>query len=301
MGFARVECPRPHPEVSQRLGRRHKTVPHRARQMMLVVRRWLPGVEITVIGDQTLQCPRTGEEPVPAGACAWWPRCGWMRPCMCQLPRAGLAPTGVRGCKGEHLPPLAQVLKDAQTTWQRVRVRWYNGRRRELDVTSGTAVWDRMGQPVLPIRWVLVRDPKGRLEPRAYFSTCPNDRPRAVVQQCIKRWTIETTFEESRTHLGLETQRQWSDRAIERTTPCLFGLYSVVALLAHALHPDGKIPIQRTAWYDKSQATFAEVLAVVRRHLWGDLSYSTSAHAPDLVGIPRSELSRLVQAVCYAH
>ena len=119
---------------------------------------------------------------------------------------------------------------------------------------------------MLPIRWVLVRDPAGRLEPRAYFSTCPNDQPRVVVQQFIKRWTIETTVEESRSHLGLETQRQWSDRAIERTTPCLFGLYSVVALLAHALHPDGQIPLQRTAWYNKSQATFADVLAAVRRH-----------------------------------
>ena len=175
-----------------------------------------------------------------------------------------------------------------------------NGRR-ELDVTSGTGVWDRMGQPVLPIRWVLVRDPQGRLVPRAYFSTCTSDRPRAVVQRFIKRWTIDTTCEESRTHLGLETQRQWSDRAIERTTPCLFGLDSVVPLLAHALYPDGKIPVQRAAWYPKSHATFADVLAVVRWHLWSDLSSSTSTHAPDLVGIPRSELSRLVQAVCYAH
>jgi hypothetical protein len=154
---------------------------------------------------------------------------------------------------------------------------------------------------VLPIRWVLVRDPKGRLDPRAYFSTCTHDQPRAVVHQCIKRWTIETTCEESRAHLGLETQRQWSDRAIERTTPCLLGLYSVVALLAHALHPDGKRAVQGAAWYPKAHATFADVLAVVRPHLWGDLSCSTSAHAPDLVGIPRSELSRLVQAVCDSH
>ena len=158
-----------------------------------------------------------------------------------------------------------------------------------------------MGQPVRPLRWGLVRAPTGRLDPRASCSTCTSDRPRAVVQQFIKRWTIDTTVEESRTHLGLETQRQWSDRAIERTTPWLFGLYSVVALLAHARHPDGKVPIQRAAWYPKSHATFAEVLAVVRRHLWGDFRYSTSAHAPDLVGIPRAELSRLVQAVCYSH
>jgi hypothetical protein len=295
-----LSVPAPTPEVSQRLGRRHKTVPHWARQMILVVRRWLPGGEITVIGDQTYSVHELG------GACARW-GVRLMAPLRMDAALHVPAPPrqpGTNGrprVKGERLPQLGQVLKDVHTPWQRIRVRWYNGRRRELDVTSGTAVWYRIGQPVLPIRWVLVRDPNGRLEPRAYFSTCPNDRPRAVVQQFIKRWSIETTFEESRIHLGLETQRQWSDRAIERTTPCLFGLYSVVALLAHALHPDGKIPMQRTAWYDKPQATFADVLAAVRRHLWGGFSYSTSAHAPDLVGIPRSELSRLVQAVCYAH
>jgi hypothetical protein len=194
-----------------------------------------------------------------------------------------------------------QVLQAAQTPWQRVRVRWYNGRRRELDVTSGTAVWSRMGQPVLPIRWVLVRDPSGRLVPRAYFSTRPQDQPRAIVQQFMQRWPIDTTFEESRAHLGLETPRQWSDGAIERTTPCLFGRYSVVAPLANALPLDGKVPLQRTAWYAKSHATFAEVLAAVRQHSWGTFSYSTSSHAPDLVRSPRSDRLRLAQAACDSH
>lgn len=112
---------------------------------------------------------------------------------------------------------------------------------------------------------------------------------------------METTFEESRTHLGLATPRQCSDRALERTTPCLFGLYSMVALLANARHPDGKGPVQRTAWYAKSHATCADVLAAVRQHLWGTLSYSPSSHAPDLVSIPRSDRLRLAQAVCYTH
>jgi DDE superfamily endonuclease len=228
-----LSVPAPTPEVSRRLGRRHKTVPRRARQMMLVVRRWSPGMEMPVIGDHSYSvhglgqaCARRGVRlvaPLRMGAALYVPAAP-RRPGTNGRPRV----------KGERLPQLAQVLKGAQTPWQRIRVRWYNGRRRELDVTSGAAVWYRMGQPVLPLRWVLVRDPKGRLDPRVYFSTCTNDRPRAVVHQFIKRWTMETTFEESRTHLGLETQRQWSDRASERTTPCLFGLYAVVALLAHA-------------------------------------------------------------------
>ena len=114
----------------------------------------------------------------------------------------------------------------------------------------------------------------------------------------IKRWSIEVTFEESRAHLGIETQRQWSDLAIERSTPCLFGLYSLVALMGQALYPKGNIPFQSTAWYCKQQATFGDVLAAVRRQLWGNFSYSTSPHNPEVLLIPRSDLSRLAQAVC---
>jgi hypothetical protein len=158
-----------------------------------------------------------------------------------------------------------------------------------------------MGEPVRPIRWVLVRDPTGRLAPCADFSTCTHDRPRAVGQRFITPWTIATTFEESRPPLGLETQRQWSDRAIEPTTPCLFGLYAVVTLLAHALHLDSKVPVPRTAWYAKSYTTFADVLAAGRHPVWDDFTFSTSPHDSDLVGIPRSELSRLAQAICDAH
>jgi hypothetical protein len=191
------------------------------------------------------------------------------------------------------------VLTDVHTAWQRVR--WYNGRWRVLEVASATAVWYRIGQPVLPIRWVLVRDPKGKFEPRAYLSTSPCDRARAIVVAFIKRWTLETTFEECHAHLGFETQRQWADQAIERMTPCLLGLYSLVTLLAHAFYPNGQLPFQATAWYAKSQATFADALAAVRRHLWSVDGYSTSAQASDLVEIPKAELERLLYAVCYSH
>jgi hypothetical protein len=167
------------------------------------------------------------------------------------------------------------------------------------DQRNGRVVSDWLARAAPPV--VLVHDPQGRLDPSAYFSTRTHDQPRTIVHQCIKRWSLETSFEESRAHLSLDTQRQWSVRAIARTTPCLVGLSSVVALLDHVLHPDEKIPRQRTAWYDKPQATFADVLAAVHRHLWGELSYSTSVHTPDLLGIPRLELLRLVQAVWYAN
>jgi len=98
---------------------------------------------------------------------------------------------------------------------------------------------------------VLTRDPEGKREPKAYFSTNQAQSAAEIVEDFAKRWPIEGTFEESRAHLGVETQSQWSDLAIERSTPCLFGLYSVVVLLGHALHPDGAIPVQQAAWYHK--------------------------------------------------
>jgi hypothetical protein len=107
------------------------------------------------------------------------------------------------------------------------------------------------------------------------------------------------TFEESRAHLGIETQRQWSDPAIERSTPLLFGLYSLVTLFGQALHPDGQIPVAQAAWYRKQTATFRDVLALVKRHLWGLETFPTSPTDPDVVLVPRSRVERVSLAVCY--
>lgn len=107
------------------------------------------------------------------------------------------------------------------------------------------------------------------------------------------------TFEESRAHLGIETQRQWSDRAIERSTPLLFSLFSLVALFGQAFHPDGRVPVAQTAWYGKQAATFRDVLAVVRRYLWHQETFPTSPADPGVVLVPRSTFERLSWAVCY--
>ena len=156
---------------------------------------------------------------------------------------------------GDRLPNLAVVLADPKTAWSRVAVRWYDGADRELEVVSGTAVWYHNGIEPLPIRWVLTRDPAGQLEPRAYFSTRPEDEAAAIPAEFVKRWPIEVTFEEARAHLGVETQRQWSDLAIERETPCLLGLYTLVALIGQALHRGSPIAIRTAAWYPKAEAT----------------------------------------------
>ena len=294
--------------ISERLGLRHKTIAQWARQMIRVVRRWLPHVAITVLGDQAYSVVEL------AHACR---RCGvrLIAPLRLDAVLHEAPPPrqpGTRGrppLKGRRLPTLAERLHDAATPWQPLCVRWYDGRLRWLQVSSGTALWYRSGQPVLPLRWVLVRPCDAQDPPRAFFSTCPSDQASDMVACFIKRWGIETTFEESRAHLGFETQRQWSDLAIERTTPCLLSLYSLVALLAHDLYPgsspgqvlDGRLAVRRSAWYGKEQATFSDALAAVRQHLWEAEYFPTSTPDTEWVEIPRVYLQRLMQSVCYTH
>jgi hypothetical protein len=115
----------------------------------------------------------------------------------------------------------------------------------------------------------------------------------------MKRWSLEVTYEESRAHVGMETQRQWSDLAIERTTPLLFGLYSLGALFTHAFSPTGPLPVRQTAWYRKTQATFSDALALLRKQLWGNFLFPISPNNPDSILLPRSVLDRLEMAVCY--
>ena len=295
-----LSVPAPAPQVSQRLGRRHKTIAQWARQMIRVVRRWLPNVTITVLGDQAYSVVELGH------ACR---RCAvrLIAPLRLDAVLHEAPPPrrpGTRGrppLKGRRLPTLAQRLGDAATSWQPLCVRGYDGRVRRLQISSGEALWYRSGQPPLPLRWVLVRHDDPHCPPRAYFSTCPGDEAGAIVACFIKRWSIETTFEESRAHLGFETQRQWSDLAIERTTPCLLGLYSMVALLAHDLYLDGRLAVRQSAWYGKEQATFSDALASVRQYLWEAEYFSTSTPDADKVEIPRVYLQSLMQSVCYTH
>ncbi len=171
--------------------------------------------------------------------------------------------------KGARLPNLSEVLADEATCWQQVTVpEWYGGRERIVEVCSATAVWRHAGLPVLPIRWVLLRDPQHRFDPQALLCTDPARDPLQIVRWFVQRWQVEVTFREVRDHLGVETQRQWSDRAIARTTPCLLALFSIVTLLAARLDRRARSAVCIDAWYCKPRPTFADTLAAVRRQFW---------------------------------
>jgi len=145
-----------------------------------------------------------------------------------------------------------------------------------------------------------VRDPQGRFEPQALLCTDLTADPAQILAWFVLRWQLAVTFEEVRRHLGVETQRQWSDRAILRTTPALLGLFALVALYAHPrMQPTGDV-VRQAAWYPKTLPTFSDALALTRRELWSHLAFCISARDPDMVEIPRAFVARLTDALCYA-
>jgi hypothetical protein len=97
-----------------------------------------------------------------------------------------------------------------------------------LWVFSHTALWDTPGLPPVDMRYVLVADPEGKLRLEAFFCTDRRATAVEILPWVGMRWSVEVTVEEARAHLGVETQRQWSVRAIARTTPVLLGVFSLV-------------------------------------------------------------------------
>ena len=147
---------------------------------------------------------------------------------------------------------------------------------------SNTSLWYTPGERPVAIRWVLIVDPNGEAEPMAVFTTDLDQPVAMIIAAFVRRWNIEVTFEETRRHLGVETQRQWADLAIARTTPALFALFSLVCLMAHRLVVIGQaLPIRATAWYRKSEATFSDVLAMVSRVLWAEKYFMNSINQPE--------------------
>jgi hypothetical protein len=282
--------------------RGHKKLTDWGRQLLLQVRRWLPKRALVAVADSSFAVivllERLQRLPNP----------------ICMVTRLRLdaalykpAParkpgkTGRPRLKGARLPKIKQVLQDDDTVWKRVTIRdWYGQKRRQIEIVSRTAVWYHSGMPPLPIRWVLIRDPKGKFESRALLCTDLQADPIQIVKWFVMRWRLEVTFREVRKHLGVETQRQWSDWAIARTTPALLGLFSLVTLLAHRSARQGKLPVRRAAWYDKPLPTFSDALSVVRHQLWQAMSFHTSVPKVDMQKVPRFLLQRFTDALCYA-
>lgn len=286
------------PQVSAHLGHRHKTVAQVTGQVVMWLRRTLPGRAIHLVGDGAYAV-------IELGLLCQRQQVALIAPLrldarLFELPsRPAGKHRGRPAVVGVRLPNLDQVAARPTTRWQRSQVAWYGGTHTIVDWVTGTALWYTTGSTPLPIRWVLVRDPAGDRPLRAFFSTAPHQAVTTIITDFVNRWPLEVTFEDARAQLGLETQRQWSDLAIERTTPALLGLFSLIVLLAQALYPDGLLPLPQAAWYPKAHATFHDVLALVRRRLWLQDLFQTDAVAPDLRLISPAQVEHLLAAVCY--
>lgn len=269
-----------------------------ARQAALQIHRWLPGRRIVMVADTAF----AAIELLAA-----------VRRYVCVVTRLRLdanlfAPAppkrpgrGRPPVKGKRLPKLVELLRDPTTAWQRHTVAlWYGRTQRIVEIASATAVWYHAGKPPVPIRWLLVRDPTGELEPQAFLATDLEAAPVDILQWFVRRWQVEVTFQETRAHLGVETQRQWSDLAILRTTPALLGLFSLVTLWAHDLAADQPFAPRTAAWYPKAERTFSDAIAAVRRKIWAQQISSTSRRGGETIKIPRDIWNQMTNALAYA-
>jgi hypothetical protein len=276
--FLTTLCPSQRYFEQHRSPRATKKLSDWARQMVLQVRRWIPWRQLIVVADSSFAVvellaawirqpnPITAITRLRMDAAIYEP-----------APPHQPGQRGRRRKTGNRLPTPASLLHEETTCWRELTLtQWYdNGSNEErvLEVATGTAVWSGSGKPVVPIRWVLIRDPRGEFKPQALLSTDLTLEPEQIVAYFVRRWQLEVTFHEVREHLGVETQRQWSDNAITRTTPLLLALYSLVTLVAHRL-VKAKAPITRrrrvrqSAWYHKSEPTFSDALAWVRHTIW---------------------------------
>jgi hypothetical protein len=297
--FLTVLCP------SERLyherGLKHQTLVERAWQVIQIVCRWLPNRALVFVADSSFAVIQLLKQVSGLHQASLITRLR-MDAALYDAPPARLPrQMGRPRLKGARRETLKAVLNDSKTEWRKIEVsNWYGGGQREVELSTDTAVWYHTGLPPVDIRWVLIRDPQGEFEPQALLSTNLDHRPQQILSWFVRRWRMEVTFEEVRAHLGVETQRQWNDLAIVRTTPVLMALYSIVTLTSGALMKGETKVVRVAAWYAKRQPTFSDAIAMVRRRLWSDCYFSMSDSGSEMIKIPRSLLERLTEAVCYA-
>jgi hypothetical protein len=293
-------------KLCAKLGKKQAhTSPEWAAFLIARVRRWQPEREIIVIGDGAYACAHLVA------------RCQALTPPVKLISRLRLdarlyapAPVPAKGQRGQkpkkgpREATLADQLADPLLPWFSEAIPWYGGEAKSLRFRTGTSLWYRSGAQPVPLRWVLVRSTstpakRDRFKPAAFFCSDPTMTVEQIIVLFIARWRIEITFEELRACLGFETQRQWSDRAIERTTPCLFGVFSLVVLMAKVRHPN-KLPVRHLTWYAKQEPTFSDILAAVRRDLWYGPNCSISSNNNDLLQLPRAWAISLMETACYS-
>jgi hypothetical protein len=285
----------------QQRGLRHRTLAQRAWQIIQLVVRWLPNRAVVFVADSSFAVIELLKKVSDLEGASLITRLRLDAALYDPAPERKRGQKGRPRLKGARRPTLKRVLNDRRRKWTKLEIsNWYGEACRQVEVLTDTAIWYHTGLPPVEIRWVLIRDLEGKFDPQALLSTNTDHTPQEILSWFVRRWAMEVTFEEARAHLGVETQRQWNDLAIGRTTPALFGLYSLVTLTAQELINRERKVVRSAAWYAKTQPTFCDAIALVRRSLWSHCYFTRSEQRAELIKIPRSLFERLTDAVCYA-
>src|SRR5579884_1198494 len=284
------------PEDNRRRGRPHRTPAQLLQLLLRVLLRWFPDRHFVVAGDQNYGshemaslAPRTHNrlhvvsKPHPNANL--------------YEPPPAYAGTGRPRAKGAKLPAPQQVVATAGRT--RLNVAWYGGGRRDVGVVTGTGHWYKSGEGLVPVRWVYVHDLTGTHRDEYFYSTDVTMTAQEVIEEYTGRWNIETTFEDSRAYLGLESTRGWCARTVSRAEPCLLGLYSVVALLYWLLPPEEQEQ-GVVEWDGKATVTFSDAITAVRRWLWTRWVFPRAGHEQTFAKLPEAFQRFLLSALAPA-
>jgi hypothetical protein len=297
--FLTVLCPSE--RYYQQRRRPGQTLIQRAWQMIQLVRRWLPGRELIFVADSSFAAIELLKQVSDTDATSLVTRLRLDAALYDEAPQSHNGQIGRPRLKGKRRPTLKALAEDKATSWSGLKIaNWYGEGEREVEVCTDTAVWYHTGMPPVLIRWLLIRDPRGKFATQALLSTNRAHSSQEMLTWFVRRWTMEVTFEEARAHLGVETQRQWNSQAIARTTPTLLGLYALVTLMAERLRETASDWTRQAAWYKKERPTFSDAIALVRRRLWQQENLSTSVTEVEVIKISRALFDRLTEAVCYA-
>lgn len=254
-------------------GKRHKTTIDWSVQMVMQLVRWAPTIPFILVGDGGFACAKLALTCLKYNI-ALVSRLK-MNARIYAIPEE--VPAGKRGrkpMKGERLVSFKEMLEKDELPWKEAEIAGYDGKKKKVKYLTNTAMWGADGFFPIPIRWVLVQDPTGEMNPLPLMSTDVTLTAIKIIELYVDRWGLEVTFEEVRELLGVETQRQWSDKAIARTTPVLMALYSMVCLIGHRLNEETPIVADKASWYDKETVTFSDLLKAVRVSLWKDNLFS---------------------------
>ena len=261
---------------NQAAGRRHKTPSDLMRQLLWVLLRWFPARLFVLSGDggyanhMLTRFARRHAQRLTLVSRFYADAALYAAP-----PRPKKGAKGRPRVKGKKLPSPQDVVKRTKKR-KRLTVNWYGGQSRRVEVVTGTGHWYKSGEGLVEVLWVFVHDLTGTHRDEYFFTTDVTWSAKQVIETFTDRWSIEVTFQEVRAYLGVETTRGWIERTVLRAEPCLFCLYSVVALWYAAL-PEGDRQKLEPTWTGKTTVTFSDAITLVRRDLWSRWIFATPA------------------------